>query len=111
MFNLGEKDLKSGLPDTSQTLRLKGIDALIEIYRDRYGVPHVLAQTARDAFFDTSDWDNSCWVVPLGVSGHPASPHYADQAVIWGALDLVPMRYRWDRVKAEAASHQTVEPE
>jgi len=51
MLNLDEKDLKSALPDTSQTLRLKGIDALIEIYRDRCGVPHVLAQTAHDAFF------------------------------------------------------------
>jgi len=61
--------------------------------------------------FDISDWDNSCWAVPLGVSGHPASPHYADQAVIWGALELVPMRYRWDRVKVEASSHQTIEPE
>lgn len=61
--------------------------------------------------FDTSDWDKSCWAVPLGVSGHPASPHFADQAVIWGALELIPMRYRWDRVKAEAASHQTIKPE
>ncbi len=33
------KDLKSALPDTSKTFRLKGIDALIEIYRDRFGVP------------------------------------------------------------------------
>ncbi|MCJ7494081.1 MAG: penicillin acylase family protein, partial [Deltaproteobacteria bacterium] len=45
------KDLKSALPDTSKTFRLKGIDALIEIYRDRFGVPHVRAQTAHDAFF------------------------------------------------------------
>jgi penicillin amidase len=61
--------------------------------------------------FDLSDWDNSCWAVPLGVSGHPASPHYADQSAIWGALELVPMRYTWDRVKEEAVSHQTLEPE
>jgi penicillin amidase len=61
--------------------------------------------------FDTSDWENSCWAVPLGVSGQPSSRHYADQAAIWGALKMVPMRYRWDRVKAEAISHQTLEPE
>jgi penicillin amidase len=60
--------------------------------------------------FDTSNWDNSCWVVPLGASGHPGSPHYSDQAAIWGKLELIPMTYRWDRVKAEAASHQAIEP-
>ena len=52
--------------------------------------------------FDLSDWDNSCWAVPLGVSGHPASPHYADQASIWGVFEVIPMRYTWKRVKAEA---------
>ena len=60
--------------------------------------------------FDTSDWENSCWAVPLGVSGHPGSPHYADQASIWGNLELVPMRYSWDRIKTEAESHQTLFP-
>jgi len=43
--------------------------------------------------FDISDWDNSGWAVPLGVSGHPGSRHYADQASIWGNLELIPMRY------------------
>ncbi|HXZ35778.1 MAG TPA: penicillin acylase family protein, partial [Thermodesulfobacteriota bacterium] len=60
--------------------------------------------------FDISDWDNSGWAVPLGVSGHPGSRHYADQASIWGNLELIPMRYTWDRVKAEAAVPQILEP-
>jgi penicillin amidase len=60
--------------------------------------------------FDISDWDNSSWAVPLGVSGHPGSPHYADQASIWGRLELIPMRYSWDRVKTEAESQQRLEP-
>ncbi len=60
--------------------------------------------------FDTSDWDNSCWAIPLGTSGHPGSPHYADQAPIWEEVALIPMIYRWERVKAEAESHQTIEP-
>ena len=29
--------------------------------------------------WDTSDWDNSRWIVPLGASGHAGSAHYADQ--------------------------------
>jgi penicillin G amidase len=60
--------------------------------------------------FDTSDWDNSGWAVPLGVSGHPGSRHYADQAPIWGNLELIPMHYTWARVKSEAGIHQILEP-
>jgi penicillin amidase len=60
--------------------------------------------------FDTSEWDNSGWAVPLGVSGHPGSRHYADQAPIWGNLELIPMRYTWGRVKAEATVHQILKP-
>jgi penicillin amidase len=60
--------------------------------------------------FDLGDWERSAWVVPLGASGHPGSPHYADQAATWGAVELLPMRYGWDRIRAEAETHQTLEP-
>ena len=60
--------------------------------------------------FDPSDWDHSCWAVPHGVSGHPGSPHYADQAPIWANVELVPMLYTWERIKAQAESQQTLEP-
>ena len=36
--------------------------------------------------FDLSDWRRSAWVVPLGASGHPGSPHYADQSAAWAAV-------------------------
>jgi penicillin amidase len=60
--------------------------------------------------YDTANWENSRWAVPLGVSGHPASPHYADQAPVWADVDLVPMHYNWDRIKADAQSHQIISP-
>ena len=60
--------------------------------------------------FDTSDWDNSRWVIPLGVSGHPGSPHYADQAYHWSEGELVPMFYNWEKVKSTAESYQKIEP-
>ena len=61
--------------------------------------------------FDISDWDNSRWIIPLGASGHPGSPHYADQAPIWGDVRLIPMLYDWDRIAAEAETHQELRPE
>ena len=60
--------------------------------------------------FDISDWDNSGWAVPLGVSGHPGSSHYEDQLPFWAKVDLIPMVYTWDRVRQEAESHQIIEP-
>ena len=60
--------------------------------------------------FDLGDWERSAWIVPLGASGHPGSPHYADQSADWSATRLRPMRYGWARISAEADSHQRLEP-
>jgi penicillin amidase len=60
--------------------------------------------------FDLSDWQRSAWVVPLGASGHPGSPHYADQATTWAAVQLYPMLYDWEQINAEAETHQTLKP-
>jgi penicillin amidase len=73
------------------------------------GFQLMLTSVARYVF-DLGDWERSAWIVPLGASGHPASPHYADQAGDWAAVRLRPMRYDWTRVSAEAESHQRLEP-
>ncbi len=59
--------------------------------------------------FDPGDWSNSRWIVPLGASGHPGSVHYADQSSTWGEVQLLPMLYDWDSIKAEAESQQRLE--
>jgi penicillin amidase len=59
--------------------------------------------------FDLADWDRSGWVVPLGASGHPGSPHYADQVGPWSEYRLLPMLFSWDRIRAEAESHQVLD--
>ncbi len=35
--------------------------------------------------FDIGAWENSRWTVFHGASGHPGSPHYADQHAAWAA--------------------------
>ena len=60
--------------------------------------------------FDLSDWDKSRWVIPLGASGHPGSPHFADQAPIWADVQLVPMLYDWQRIMEDAESQQQLSP-
>jgi penicillin amidase len=73
------------------------------------GFQLMLTSVARYVF-DLGDWERSAWIVPLGASGHPGSPHYADQAGDWAAVRLRPMRYDWARVAAEAESRQRLEP-
>ncbi|MEU8851114.1 penicillin acylase family protein [Streptomyces sp. NPDC048564] len=41
--------------------------------------------------WDLADREASRWVVPLGASGIPASPHHRDQLPLWVGGDLVPV--------------------
>ncbi len=59
---------------------------------------------------DPSDWGNSRWIVPLGASGHPGSPHYADQAQMWSNVEFIPQLWDWEQIQAEAESLQRLEP-
>jgi penicillin G amidase len=43
--------LRRPLPKTSGRLRLRGLDAPVEVLRDRFGVPHIRARSATDACF------------------------------------------------------------
>jgi penicillin amidase len=71
---------------------------------------HINGTSVTRYAFDLGDWDNSAWVVPLGASGHPGSPHFADQATDWSEVRLNPMLYSWDKVAARAETTQRLEP-
>lgn len=43
--------LRRSWPVTRGELQVAGLQALVEIYRDRWGVPHIYAQNAEDLFF------------------------------------------------------------
>ncbi|WP_199822038.1 penicillin acylase family protein [Streptomyces sp. NRRL S-37] len=51
--------------------------------------------------WDLADRENSRWVVPLGASGVPGSPHHRDQQPLWLAGDLTPVLTDWARLKKE----------
>ena len=52
--------------------------------------------------FDVGDWEASQWVVFHGVSGQPGSPFYANQHEAWSQCAMVPMRYDWAAITADA---------
>ncbi len=75
------------------------------------GVSYNVAGTSVARYiFDTSDWEASRWIVPLGSSGHAGSGHYSDQADLWSNVQYIPMRYGWDGIRAAAENHQKLEP-
>jgi penicillin amidase len=60
--------------------------------------------------FDVGDWENSRWVVFHGASGHPGSPHYADQHETWAATAMVPMLHDWAGIAQHALFRQALSP-
>lgn len=60
--------------------------------------------------FDCADWDASRWVVPLGASGDPTSPHFSDQQATWAAGELLPMRYSWASIEASTTTATVLRP-
>ena len=71
--------------------------------------PYVIAGTSVARYvFDLADWENSRWIVPLGSSGHPGSPHYADQATTWANVKLIHMRYGWEGIRRDAVTSQVL---
>jgi penicillin amidase len=71
---------------------------------------HVAITSVARYVFDLADWEASGWVVPHGASGHPDSPHRADQLAAWTECRLLPMRYDWARIEAAAESSLTLTP-
>ncbi|MFI5400582.1 MAG: penicillin acylase family protein [SAR324 cluster bacterium] len=60
--------------------------------------------------FDLGDWERSTWIVPGGASGHPASPHWQDQGLLYEAHETIPMLYGWQRIAREAETVQRLSP-
>jgi penicillin amidase len=57
---------------------------------------------------DPSNWSNGRWIVPLGSSGHPGSPHYADQQQMWAKVAAIPQLWDWDQIGREAETEQAL---
>jgi len=41
---------RSGLPDYNQNIKITGLTAPVDVYRDAYGVPHIVAQNEADLY-------------------------------------------------------------
>jgi penicillin G amidase len=57
---------------------------------------------------DPSHWSNGRWIVPLGASGHPGSPHYCDQQSLWARIETVAQLWDWDEIGSSTESEQAL---
>jgi penicillin amidase len=69
----------------------------------RHGYPVAVIASWR-AVYDLADLDRSVGVLPAGVSGNPASPHWNDQAALWAAGEHHPLPFTRPAVEAAAVS-------
>ncbi len=58
-----------------------------------------------------ADLDRSRWINLTGVSGHPASSHYADQTELWVAGDYLPWAFSRDAVEEAGEDSLTLVPD
>ncbi|WP_200958026.1 penicillin acylase family protein [Nocardioides sp. Soil805] len=57
-----------------------------------------------------ADLDRSRWINLTGVSGHPASSHYADQTELWVDGEYLPWAFSREAVEAAAEDTMTLVP-
>ncbi|MFC8042186.1 penicillin acylase family protein [Nocardia sp. NPDC057353] len=69
------------------------------------GFSHACATgSAARYVWDLADRDAGRWIVPLGVSGDPRSPHFQDQAPHWSRGELIDIVSDWTVLRANAAA-------
>ncbi len=84
-------------------------------YRGRSGAfaPAVQGRTAGQSFravWDVGDWDAGGIAIPLGESGEPGSPHYADLADAWARRELAPLPWSAAAVARATRTTETLAP-
>ncbi|MFN4261264.1 MAG: penicillin acylase family protein [Gemmataceae bacterium] len=57
--------------------------------------------------FDVGDWDQCRFVLPIGQSGHPGSPHYDDMIQSWLTGEQFPLLF--SRAAVEAHTRERIE--
>ena len=100
-----ESSGRSRLPRRSAGFVQSLVYGLTGLRIEQAGLVAAYGALARYAF-DVGGWENSRWTVFHGASGHPGSPHYADQHAVWAGTAMVPMTYGWDALRRTAPWQQ-----
>ena len=98
-FDVGERDL------VPPHIPVTPVSGDIDSVRCTGWLPAITDECYRGSVaryvWDLADRSNSRWVVPLGASGDPRSPHHHDQLEPWAAARLLPVVTEWDALTEE----------
>ena len=117
-WTAGTHSLSQAYPELAETLNPPRVnvggdsDTLrVSSYPIRRGAPFTVAGLSvyRQAI-DFADAERPSWVIPGGASGHPGSPHFADQLPLWQKAERVPMHITEAAVAADAQHTLMLEP-
>lgn len=88
------------------------LEAVAPAEEERDGRPvfEVTAAPSMRMVVDLGDLDASTWVNLTGSSGHPASPHYADQLAAWAHGETFPWPFSRDAVAEATADRLELRP-
>ncbi len=117
-WTVGEHSLAPAYPSLASTLNPPAVnvggdsDSLrVSGYPIGCGKPYsVLILSVYRQAIDFADADNPSWVIPGGASGHPGSPHYADQLPLWQRAERVPMHITEAAVATDTQHTLVLEP-
>ena len=103
-FDLGDADLEP--PELPRT----PVSGDVDTVRCTGWLPALTDEAYRGSVaryvWDLADRSDSGWVVPMGSSGDPRSPHHSDQLEAWAAARLLPVELDWDRLTPEGEPGQ-----
>jgi penicillin amidase len=91
-----------GFPGDEQTVLQAGMDT-------REGFEAAVIPSWR-AVYDLGDLDRSVGVLPAGISGNPASPHWADQARLFLSGETKPLPFTEEALAAATVATLSVTP-
>ena len=99
-FDLGDEDLVA--PEVPAV----AVSGDIDCVRCTGSLPAITDECYRGSVaryvWDLSGVGTSGWVVPMGASGDPRSPHHLDQLDAWAEGRLLPIVTDWDELTEEA---------
>lgn len=96
----GDGDTVQGSFDRS--LRFIDLPTPFSLFTAAPGYTSVLALSVCRYALTPSNWNESKWIIPFGVSGHRASPHFEDQLAYYEKHEMVDWVYDWEGLERGA---------
>ena len=106
---ISRQDLKSAIPSLTGSVQLKGLQGAVKVFRGRYGIPHMKAESEMDAFFAQGFVTAQDRLWHMEYDRHRGSGRWAEAVGEQGvAQDQMMRRFRLEA--SAKADYQVMDP-